>query len=180
MRQLLPVAGVWLVSVAPGCAYHATGLVHPALLADGTVACGAEDVRGLAGVGACGSVLSEWDGDARGLVLSGDALWLAALDGHTAEIWGRRAGPHVVVTAFRVHDGLHGLPTWIGPLTMRGVQLGVEDHNTGQWFPLHEDANEQLAPYQGAPVLIEGYQEPDERVRVMYWRPLDPKSGASP
>ena len=159
MRELLPVAGLLLGALASGCAYHATGLVHPANV---------------------GAVFTEWDGDEHALVLSGDAVWLAALDGHTAEIWGQKAAKHVVVTAFRVHDGLHGLPTWVGLLTTRGVQLGIEDHNTGAWFAIQEDANAQLFPFVGEPVLIEGYQEPDERVRVMYWRPLELEKGVSP
>lgn len=134
-----------------GCATHVTGLVSPI---DGR------------------PTLTESDGRSVRLVLSAASSPLGYLDGHLTEVWGRRGLGRLVVEDWKVREGLHGLPAYVGELNAQGIQLGLEDRNSGAYFLIDELASEDLAPFVGRTVLVEGYVEGAHRVRVLYWRVL--------
>lgn len=138
---------------APGCAFHGVGLATPA---------------------PAGPQLMTSDGATWQLVVSGDATALGGLDGHTAEVWGRRGvGRVVVVTDWKVVEGLHGMPVFVGPTAAMGSQVVIEDHNTGGVYFVDEEGADVLWPFVGEWVLVEGYVEGAHRVRVVYYRVLD-------
>jgi hypothetical protein len=93
------------------------------------------------------------DGKGYPLKLPAQAKPLGYLDGHTTEVEGLRIFRTIHVTNWRVHDGLHGLPTWVGPL----VDVG---------------AARDLEPYMGQTVLLEGWVQDARRVTVAYFRVL--------
>jgi hypothetical protein len=120
-------------------------------------------------------VLVESDGSRWKLVLGPESRVIAALDGHDLDVTGRRlAGRRVAVgDEWRVGDGRHGLPTWVGVLQLVGVQLGVQDRNSGAFYLVDRDAEETLRPFVGRTVLVEGYVEGAHVVKVVYYRVLD-------
>lgn len=142
--------------VSSGCAAHLTGLVDRS---------------------ADGLSLSTPEGRHYRLVAVGDAAPLVHLDGHIAEVEGRRVFRTVTVTDWSVPQGLHGMPAWVGTLERRGVQLGLSDRNSGTFWWLDPVAAETLAPYVGVPVLVEGYVEGAQRIVVVYYRVLDGRPG---
>lgn len=135
-----------------GCAFHEVGLVTPI---------------------PAGARLETMDGGVYQLVLTGqDGAPLHYLDGHTADVYGTRVFHKVQVTDWKVIEGLHGMPAWIGVIEERGVQLGMLDRNSGAYYLLDRDAYDTLLPYVGQIVLVEGYVEGAQRVHVVYFRVL--------
>jgi len=106
------------------------------------------------------------------LSAQGDAAPVAWLDGHLVEVEGVRVLGRLRITDWKVHEGLHGMTAWAGLLQANGVQLGLDDRNSGAYYLLDPDSTEALWPYRGKPVLVEGYVEGAHRVRVMYFRVL--------
>jgi hypothetical protein len=144
-------ASVAAALLAAGCSAHVVGLVEPA---------------------AAGPHLRTSEGASFALVVAGDSAPMSYLDGHTAEVWGRKALGRLVVADWKVLDGLHGLPTWVGPLVAQGVQIGVQDRNSGGFYLLDQAGAAALEAYVGEQVLVEGYVEGAHRVRVVYFRVL--------
>jgi hypothetical protein len=140
-----------LFALTFGCAVHVIGLVHPE---DGT------------------TVLETLEGERYVLAATGDARPLGYLNGHEAEIRGTRLLGAVRIRSWKVTDGLHGMPTWVGVLQTHGMMLGLQDQNSGAFYLVDPDAARELLPYVGLPVLIEGYVEGAHRVRVIYYRIL--------
>ncbi len=134
-----------------GCAFHATGLV---------------DSSGP------GVRLTEVTGERWRLVLLGPSEPLSELDGLIAEVDGQRIFRTVRVGDWRVREGVHGLPAWVGPLQQMGAQVGIQDRNTGQFFWLDEQAARVLGPYVGSTALLEGFVDGPHRVRVTHYRVL--------
>lgn len=149
LRAVLAVA---LLSASAGCAFHATGLARPT---------------------PGGPTLEVIDGTTWRLVVGPDAAPLAALDGHTVTIDGQRVFGTVRVSDWRVDEGLHGMPVWVGPVQRMGAQIGVDDRNSGAFYWVDDAATRTLAAHVGEVVLLEGYVDGPHRVKVLYWRPLD-------
>lgn len=161
LRTTLLVRGVLIALLSfqsSGCAVHLVGIVAPG---DGR-----------------GTTLTTMEGKPYRLILSGDAKPMAYLDGHEAEIDGVKTFGRVRVQKWKVTQGLHGLEVWVGPLDERGVQVGIQDRNTGSYFLLDPDGAEALVPYVGETVLLEGYVVGAHVVKVVYYRVLAPKPRA--
>jgi hypothetical protein len=134
-----------------GCAtVHLVGLVHPG-----------DPVT-----------LTTMVGDEFRLGLDEDARPLSYLDGHLAEVDGWKGLRRITVTQWRVLEGLHGLPVYVGILEARGSQVGMHDRTTGSFLLLDQAAAETLRAHVGVTVLVEGYIEGANRVRVVYFRVL--------
>jgi hypothetical protein len=136
----------------PGCAFHATGLVESAR---------------------SGVRLTEVTGERWRLVLLGSAESVAALEGLVVEVDGQRLFRAVRVGDWRVREGAHGLPVWVGPIQQMGSQIGIQDRNSGQFFWLDEQAARVLAPSVGQLALVEGWVDGPHRVRVTHYLLLD-------
>lgn len=119
-----------------------------------------------------GAELRTMDGKSHRLTLSEDSAPLAYLDGHTTQIEGRQIFKRIAVDDWRIHDGLHGLPVWVGPLVSVGGQLGIQDRNSGVFYFVDPASERSLAPYYGRVVLLEGWVEDARRVKVAYFRVL--------
>lgn len=138
---------------AGGCAFHAEGLVGP----EGDV-----------------TVLNTLDGERYRLALeTEDARPLAHLLNHTTAIDGTRVFRVVHVTDWKVLEGLHGMPAWVGVLQEQGGRrLGIADRNSEAFYVLDEGATDVLRPELGKVVLVEGYVEGPHQVHVVYYRVL--------
>ena len=148
-RRAVPLAAVLLVLTA--CQVH---------------------VRGAVDQGELGPVLTEPEGRTRRLVLSGDALPLAFLHGEGVELDGVATLGRLRVTEWRITEGTHGLQVFVGPVERQGVDVAVADRNSGSVVLVDESAANELAAHQGQPVLLEGFVEGAQRVRVVYYRIL--------
>ncbi|MFT7520301.1 MAG: hypothetical protein ACI9MC_002446 [Kiritimatiellia bacterium] len=134
-----------------GCAAHVQGLIEP---------------------GRRGVDLVTMAGQRSRLVLTGDAVPMRYLDDHGVDVHGRRVLGRITVTDWKVTEGLHGMQVWTGTLERRGVQLGLDDRNSGAFYFLDEKTVDTLSSHVGQPVLVEGYVEGAHRVRVVYFRIL--------
>jgi len=155
------LAALWVA----GCATHAIGVVAPA---------------------DHGTALTTSTGMQYRLALGRNAAPMRWLDGHMAEVSGPRLFKRIHVREWTVVEGLHGLPVWVGELEGRGVQVGLQDRNSGAYYWVDQDAAGVLWPFLGETVLVEGYVEGAHRVRVVYFRvlaepqPENATSGGSP
>ncbi len=104
---------------------------------------------------------------------------LAYLEGLIITVDGRRVFRKITVTDYTVREGLHGLQSWVGVLEKRGIQIGLQDRNSGSFFFVTRDSVSTLEPFVGKPVLLEGYVEGAHEVTVMYYRPLFREGGES-
>jgi hypothetical protein len=117
-------------------------------------------------------VIDTLDGEHYRLALPADARPLAHLDGHTTVIDGTRTFDVVRVTDWKVPEGLHGMPAWVGRLEEQGVQVGLLDRNSEAFYLVDAGAADLLRPDVGKVVLLEGYVEGPHRVHVVYYRVL--------
>ena len=134
-----------------GCAVRHSGFVH------GT------DV---------GAELHLLDGTVHPLVLGPESEPLHYLEGHSTEVEGSQVFRKIHVRDWRVHDGLHGLPVWVGPLVSHSGELGIQDRNSGVFYYLDAASARTLDPYWGKVVLLEGWVQDARRVKVAYFRVL--------
>jgi hypothetical protein len=156
MRTLALWGGLALL--ASGCAAHVKGLVRP--LADG------------------GTLLETTEGDAYHLNLAGDAKQLGYLDGHLVEVWGKGSRSKLNVEGYHILRGVTGMTVFTGPLVMRSGELTIQDRYAQGFILLDDSSLADLLPYLGKPVLVEGYVEGAQRVKVVKWRVLaDTPSG---
>lgn len=113
------------------------------------------------------------DGERYRLALdTADARPLAFLDGHTTEIDGTRVFRVVHVTDWKVPEGLHGMPVWVGALQQEGRRIGLYDRNSRAFYVLDDAATSTLQGDVGKVALVEGYVEGPHRVHVVYYRLL--------
>ena len=127
-----------------------------------------------------GAMLHTMDGRMHPLAVSEEHAAVRYLDGHTTEIEGTRILRRVHVRDWRVHDGLHGLPTWVGPLVQYGAELGIQDRNSDAFYYIDARAARDLAPFTGQVVLLEGWVEGARRVTVAYFRVLAEEQAQAP
>lgn len=145
------VAVVLLGASVGGCAFHEIGLVH-----------GGPNETTLD---------TPSDGQYR-LLLDSDTEPLAWLDGHEGEIWGSRVGRKVRVTDWKLGEGLHGMPSFVGKIELQGAQIGMLDRNSKAYYVFDPEGAAVLRPMAGRTVLVEGYVDGAHRVRVLYYRLL--------
>ncbi|HMV69065.1 MAG TPA: hypothetical protein PKA64_19620 [Myxococcota bacterium] len=126
-----------------------------------------------------GATVTSTEGRSRELILDGDAEPMRWLNGHTAEVEGRTHGRAIRVDRWHVTEGLNGLPVWVGRLAARPGGLMLVELDGGAAFGLDDDASEQLAPWIGRIVLVEGYVESTLGIHVMFFRPLFDEGGAA-
>lgn len=139
--------------VSGGCVAHTQGLVR---LDEGA------------------ALLLEPQGKLTRLRLGQDSAPLQHLEGHLADVDGVRSPLGLWVVDWKVPQGLHGMEVWVGPLGELGVQVGVQDRNSGAWYELLPDSASLLRPYVGEVVLVEGYVEGPHQIRVLSYRVLAP------
>lgn len=135
-----------------GCAWKGEGLVH----SDGP-----------------GAWLETSTGQRMRLLFDAERAPMRHLEGHILAIEGTRIFKNVRVSDVRIPSGVTGMPVWFGRLERRGMMLGMTDYNTGgSYFLFDADVYEELAPFVGEFVLIEGYVDGPHRVRVMQFEVL--------
>jgi hypothetical protein len=113
------------------------------------------------------------------LALPEDAVPLRYLDGHEAEIWGSRVGRRVRVTDWKLGEGLHGMPSFVGVIEVQGAQIGILDRNSKAYYVFDQAAVPVLRPLTGKTVMVEGYVEGAHLVRVLFYRILGPAAEGS-
>ena len=110
-------------------------------------------------------------GESYRLSLNAESRPVEYLDDHLVEVSGRRLFGALHVRDFKVYEGLHGMEAWVGPILWVGVQLGIEDRNSGVLYVLNDGAA-SLSRYAGQVVLLEGYVVAGHKVEVKYYRLL--------
>ncbi len=133
---------------ASGCAVHLVGIVEPT---------------------AQGPVLETPRGEQHHLLLDAGSRPMAALDGHLVEVDGRKLPGGVRVEEWRIIEGPHGMTTWAGNVVAYGVQIGIEDRNSGALYFVDDLAARALQPHLGEIVAVEGYVDGPHRIQVLYW-----------
>ncbi|MEQ1503895.1 MAG: hypothetical protein ABMB14_16760 [Myxococcota bacterium] len=113
------------------------------------------------------------DGDRERLLLLPAASAVRQLDGHLVEIDGRKGLRRIQVAGWRVVEGPHALPVWVGPIQRLGVQIGVQDLSSGALVFVDAAAEDALGTHVGQLVAVEGYIDGPQRIQVQYWRLLD-------
>ena len=101
---------------------------------------------------------------------------LRALEGHSVVVDGRGGAGGVRIDHWRVLEGPHALPVWIGVLQLRGGVLGLLDRNSEIFYYLEKDSSKMLYSHVGRWAVIEGFVDGPHTVRVMYYDVLDPLS----
>lgn len=119
-----------------------------------------------------GPVITTSVGDSYRLSLDADSDPLRFLDGHFTEVDGLRTGKRVRVEEWRIIEGVHGMPVFVGKLSRQPPLLGMDDHTTGSYIRLDEKASKTLEEHVGDVVLVEGYIEGANLVKVVYFKVL--------
>jgi hypothetical protein len=135
-----------------GCAVHRVGLLTAE---DGPV------------------VLQSLEGQQEKLLLVGDSTRLRQLDGHLVELDGRKGFGRIEVSTWRVLEGPHGLPVWVGPVQRLGMQVGIEDMASQMLVFVDKISAQELRGLAGDWVAAEGYIDGPQQVQVLHWRALD-------
>jgi hypothetical protein len=106
------------------------------------------------------------------LILDEESRPVKYLGGHLVELRGTAAFGVLRVAHWHVGSGLHGMPTFVGVLQRMGVQLGLQDMNSGSFVFVSRDDEATIEGAVGLPVLLEGYVVGPQRISVVSWRPL--------
>jgi hypothetical protein len=143
---------IWLILLL-GCAAHIqrTGLV---VLEDGD------------------PQLVTLDGEQTRLVLEGEALAVAALQGCIVVVSGRKRSSGLHVEQWSVQDAAFGTQPFVGRLRRVGEVLLLEDRTTSTTIRLDLSHTAGLEEAVGGIVLIEGIIVGPQVLRVMSWRGL--------
>lgn len=140
------------LAASTGCAVTLRGLVEPA--ADGAILVDPEG--------------RSWTLDLR----TRRARLLTHLDGEGIELSGARRGARIRVDDWSLREGTHGLQAFFGPIREVGGVVVVQDEVSGGPVRLDKEASNVLSQSVGEMVLIEGYVEGAQAVRVVYYRVL--------
>jgi len=119
-----------------------------------------------------GAELTALDGVTVKLALDQESRMLQYLDGHTVTVDGQRSGRRLRVGSFSVVEGLHGMQVWVGRLEASGGGMGLLDRNSGMFYVVDEEAEEIFRGQAGVPVLVEGFVNGPNQIKVMFYRAL--------
>ncbi len=121
-------------------------------------------------------LLARADAPALRLSLTEGARPVDHLDGCTVELEGTRIGRRLVVRDWRVLDAGDGSAPYVGRLERRGLRWFLEDRDSGMDVLLAGPAAEAgsgLTAHAGELVMVVGFVEGPQQVRVVAWRPLE-------
>lgn len=107
------------------------------------------------------------------LLLGPEQTGLQWVQGADVMIEGSRVFGQLSVREWTTGDGRNGWPTWLGTLESKGVQLGLQDRNSGAFYLLDKTMRDPLGESVGKLVLIEGYVSGAHRVTVLDAQVLD-------
>ena len=147
---------LWIL--ASGCAAHRVGLLE---------------------TGEPPPVLQSIEGREEKLLLLGEAARLRALDGYLVEIHGTKGLGRIKVSHWRALEGPHGLPVWVGPVQVLGIQVGIQDTGSGMLVFVDNATAREMERYAGDWVAAEGYIDGPQRVKVLHWLALEESAEAS-
>ena len=150
MSRLVPVLS--FAVLMGGCAVSARGVVRP-------------DATGPSMVTLEGRTVSLRVGEGRTRLIE-------YLDGEEIAVEGRRFLGPIRVQEWTLKEGTHGLQAFVGTLEQRSRGVGVLDHGSQAFYTIDEGATDDLIGALGKPVLLEGYVEGAQAVRVVYYRVL--------
>ena len=112
------------------------------------------------------------DGEQTRLLLKGEALAVAGLQGCTVVVSGREGRSGLQVEEWSVQDAAFGSQPFVGRLRRAGEVLLLEDRTTGTTIRLDTSHTAGLEKAVGGIVLIEGLIVGPQVLRVMSWRGL--------
>ena len=153
MRNASTVSIFAFLVVVAGCQAHFRGIVE-------------------SGPGGRTSLVT-YQGKTFRLMTLGESAPLGKLNGYMVEVWGHKVLRSIRVGDWKAPTGIHGMTAWVGVLKLHGVQIALDDRNTGGFYFIHRSCEDEMRPLVGHTVVIEGYVEGDHRVQVMDWEVLD-------
>jgi len=112
------------------------------------------------------------DGQQTPLVLQGEALAVAGLQGCTVVVSGLKRSSGLHVEQWSVQDAAFGSQPFVGRLRRVGGVLFLEDRTTSTTIQLDLSHTAGLEQAVGGIVLIEGLIVGPQVLRVMSWRGL--------
>ena len=135
-------------------------------------ACSAS-IRGVVRPGDQGPQLQEMQGRTWLLQPQTDeAHLLRFLDGEEVVVEGSKRGRTLKADRWSLREGTHGLQAFYGPLLDGPNGFGVQDQGSQAFYTIDDDAVDLLIDHVGKPVVLEGYVEGAQAVRVVYYRVL--------
>lgn len=155
--RLLFLALLATALALPGCAASLRGLVKVGV----EPGVGPPDVR-----------LQTLEGRWWRLRLVEDGLALRALDGCTVQVEGRGIARSFLVSAWQVLDAGDGSAPFVGEVHRLGVNLLIDDKNSGMEIILDEAGFRDLALLEGRLVMLRGYIIGPQTLRVVSYRVL--------
>ena len=112
-------------------------------------------------------------GESWELGLSGDAVVLSELQGHSAVVEGMRVGAKIHVRDWRVVAGSDGSAPYLGYLELYGANLVLHDRNSGARFVFDEASFDSLKEHVGRNLLVRGFIVGPHVLHVVEWEVLD-------
>lgn len=94
------------------------------------------------------------------------------LNGEEVLVHGTGLGRKINVERWELLAGTHGLQAFVGDLGASARGFGVNDRTSQAFYTIDEAAVDDLIAWTGRPVIIEGYVEGAQAIRVVYYRPL--------
>jgi hypothetical protein len=117
-------------------------------------------------------MITSSEGRSRDLVLQKGSEAMRFLDGHEVELEGTFRRGSIHVEQWQVTEGINGLPVWVGELRAVRDGYGLYDRRAATMFALDRSGGEEMSPYLGRQVLVEGYIAGTMTIKVVYFRPL--------
>lgn len=96
---------------------------------------------------------------------------VAYLQDCTVELDGRMVGRRFLVDEWQVLAAADGSAPFVGVVIRDGDRLVLRDHNSGAVYVLA--GHDELAAFEGRPLLVIGFITGPQVVQVMGWRVLD-------
>ncbi|MCK6515374.1 hypothetical protein L6R46_10005 [Myxococcota bacterium] len=117
--------------------------------------------------------LVEPEGKATRVHLTPTSAALTALEECTVAVTGPKIGRGVWARDWEVLTAADGSAPFVGRLELRGSNVILHDRQTGSMLMLSPESAAPLAPFDGDIVLVIGFVEGPNLIRVMGWRLLE-------
>ncbi|MEY3212923.1 MAG: hypothetical protein RIT28_3404 [Pseudomonadota bacterium] len=117
--------------------------------------------------------LIEPEGKSTRVHLTPTSAALTALEECTVAVTGPKVGRGVWARDWEVLTAADGSAPFVGRLELRGSNVILHDRQTGSMLMLSPESAAPLAPFDGDVVMVIGFVEGPNQVRVMGWRLLE-------
>lgn len=117
--------------------------------------------------------LVEPEGKSTRVHLTPTSAALTALEECTVAVTGPKLGRGVWARDWEVLTAADGSAPFVGRLELRGSNILLHDRQTGSMLMLSPESAAPLAPFNGDIIMVIGFVEGPNLIRVMGWRVLE-------